>query len=210
MAGARAGEQLVGAALAADPRVRDLCDRTASYEDLDFGFTYRSMAVTLDVKEKRQRYSEGIRRLWAGVAEGDLFVVDETVFRRVVWQGGGGYLLVHDVPSGRWCVFGPWELTLGHSVRYGRWGERREGKPFLKGKLLLNLSAASEATPELSVDAVLRTVDIARRWRSRVEPVPDRRGAAARTRRLTPATIRTKEDRPACPDHAGDPTPHWP
>lgn len=172
LAGARAVERQVARALDDDPRISDLVDRTVSYEDLDFSFIYRSMTVTVDVKEKRQRYSAGIRRLWPEVAEEDLFVVDETVFRRVVWQGGGGYLLVHDVPNGRWTVFGPWELTLGHRVRYGRWGQRRGGFPFLKGKLLLDLSTGSEATAELSVDAILRTVDVARRWRSRVEPFP--------------------------------------
>lgn len=172
LAGARAVERQVAAALDADRRVHDLADRTASFESLDFFFTYRSMTVTVDVKEKRQRYSSGIRGLWPEIDERDLFVVDETVFRRVVWQGGGGYLLVHDLPVGRWAVFGPWELTLGHRVRYGRWGRRHGGSPFLKGKLLLDLSTASETTAELSVDAILRTVDVARRWRSRVEPFP--------------------------------------
>ena len=171
LAGARAVEQRVAAALAADGRVRQLSDRTSSFEELDFSFRYRALSVTLDVKEKRQRYSRGVQALWAEVAERDLFIVDETVFRRVVWQGGGGYLLVHDLPSRRWLVFGPWELTLGAKVRYGRWGRRRES-PFLKGKLLLDLSGATEKTQDLSVDAVLRAVDLACAWRSRVEPYP--------------------------------------
>lgn len=171
LADARAVEGEVGAALAAHRHVRDLSDHTSSFEELDFSFTYRPTAVTLDVKEKRQRYSHGIRELWPQLGEPELFIVDETVFRRVVWQGGGGYLLVHDVPSARWAVFGPWELTLGRRMRYARWGQRG-ASPFLKGKLLLDLSTAAEATGELSVDAVLRTVDAARAWRSRVEPYP--------------------------------------
>ncbi len=171
LAGARDVEQQVAAALAADRRVRQLSDRTSSFEELDFCFSYRTMTVTLDVKEKRQRYSRGVQGLWPEVAESDLFIVDETVFRRVVWQGGGGYLLVHDLPSQRWLVFGPWELTLGAKVRYGRWGQRRDSR-FLKGKLLLDLSSAVETTAGLSVDAVLRAVDVACAWRSRVEPYP--------------------------------------
>lgn len=171
LAAARAVERDVADALGADRRVHDLADHTASYDDLDFSFSYRRSTVTLDVKEKRQRYSRGIRDLWPGLAERDLFIVDETVFRRVVWQGGGGYLLVHDVPAGRWVLFGPWELTLGRKVRYGRWGRRRESR-FLKGKLLLDLSSALETSDELSVDAVLRGVDVATSWRSRVEPYP--------------------------------------
>ncbi len=171
LAGARLVERQVGAALAADPRLRNLSDHTSSFEELDFSFTYRAMTVTLDVKEKRQRYSRGIRELWPQLGERELFIVDETVFRRVVWQGGGGYLLVHDVPSARWAVFGPWELTLGRRLRYGRWG-RRQGAPFLKGKLLLDLASAAETTEELSVDAILRSVDVTRAWLSRVEPYP--------------------------------------
>lgn len=171
LAAARAVEQQVGAALATDRRVADLVDHTASLDALDFSFAYKGMPVTLDVKEKRQRYSDGIRALWPALHEARLFIVDETVFRRVVWQGGGGYLLVHDVPSEQWAVFGPWELTLAHRVRYGRWGQRR-GSSFLKGKLLLDLHSAAEATPALSVDAILRAVDAARRWRNRVEPYP--------------------------------------
>jgi hypothetical protein len=171
LAGAQEVERQVAAALAGDGRVRQLSDHTSSYEELDFSFSYRAFTVTVDVKEKRQRYSRGIQELWPEVCEPDLFIVDETVFRRVVWQGGGGYLLVHDRPSRRWLVFGPWELTLGSKVRYGRWGRRRESD-FLKGKLLLDLATASEETPELSVDAILRAVDLARAWRSRVEPYP--------------------------------------
>lgn len=171
LASARAVEEQVGAALVADRRVQELSDHTLSFEELDFSFTYRAMTVTLDVKEKRQRYSRGICELWPQLGEADLFIVDETVFRRVVWQGGGGYLLIHDVPTARWAVFGPWELTLGRRMRYGRWGQRR-GSRFLKGKLLLDLSAAGETTDELSVDAIIRSVDVARTWRSRVEPYP--------------------------------------
>lgn len=171
LSGARAVEAFVGEQLRGDPSLHAVEDHTASFVDLDFSFRYRGMPVTLDVKEKRQRYSRGVQELWPGVREADLFIVDETVFRRVVWQGGGGYLLVHDIPSRRWLVFGPWELTLGRKVRYGRWGQRRDAR-FLKGKLLLDLSSATETTDDLSVDAVLRAVDVALDWRSRVEPYP--------------------------------------
>lgn len=105
--GARQSEALVAEALTSDRRLTDVVDRTASFDQLDFSFCYRGVSVTLDVKEKLQRYSRGISDLWPSVAEADQFIVDETVFRRVVWQGGGGYLLIHDVPGARWVVFGP-------------------------------------------------------------------------------------------------------
>ncbi len=125
------------------------------------------------MKEKLQRYSRGVQQLWAGVSERDLFIVDETVYRRIVWQGGGGYLIVHDAPGDRWDVLGPWELTLGRRERYGRWGTRRQER-FLKGKLLLDLSGAAGESQDFSVDQVLQTIDQSWAWRDRVEPYPIR------------------------------------
>jgi hypothetical protein len=171
LAAARAVESEVRELLGSDRRVRDLEDHTGSFERLDFSFAYRRRTITLDVKEKRQPYSAGIRGLWPEVPEPDLFVVDETVFRRVVWQGGGGFLAIHDVPRGRWCYFGPWELTLGARLRYGRWG-RRGGGPFLKGKLLVDLRGAAGDTARFDVGELLRVIDTAERWRDRVEPYP--------------------------------------
>jgi hypothetical protein len=97
LANARAVEQQVGDVIRADHRLADVDDRTASFDQLDFRFRSRGGLVTLDVKEKRQAYSRGIGDLWRELPEPEMFVVDETVFRRVVWQGGGGYLLIHDV-----------------------------------------------------------------------------------------------------------------
>lgn len=171
LSGARAVEAFVAEQLRGDPALRDLEDHTASFVDLDFSFRYRGMPVTLDVKEKRQPYSRGVQELWPGLHEADLFIVDETVFRRVVWQGGGGYLLIHDVPAGRWLVLGPWELTLGHRRRYGRWGDRG-GAPFLKGKLLVDLGTATHGAADFSTDLVKRSIEESRAWRDRVQPYP--------------------------------------
>jgi hypothetical protein len=171
LAAARAVEQEVHRLLAADTRIRELEDHTAGFDKLDFAFKYRGRPITLDVKEKRQRYSSGVRDLWREVAEEHLFIVDETVFRRVVWQGGGGFLAIHDVPRQRWCYFGPWELTLGARLRYARWGQRGD-TPFLKGKLLIDLRGAATQTPQFDTGAMLRTVESAARWRDRPEPYP--------------------------------------
>jgi len=168
---AREAERLVADVLDGAPKVRDVQDRTASFDRLDFEFSYRGMAVSLDVKEKRQPYSRAVRDLWPRVPEHNLFIVDETVYRRVVWQGGGGYLAIHDCPTDRWLVFGPWELTLGRRVRYARWGQRRD-RPFLKGKLLFDLASAAREARAFTVDLVLRTIDDSRSWRDAVEPYP--------------------------------------
>jgi hypothetical protein len=171
LAAARAVEHHVYEVLAADRRIRDVQDHTASLSELDFSFTFRERPITLDVKEKRQHYSTGIKQLWDEVAEKNLFVVDETVFRRVVWQGGGGYLVIRDLPAGRWCYFGPWELTLGNHLRYARWG-RRYDRPFLKGKLLVDLGGAASETAQLDITELLRVVEGSERWRDRPDPYP--------------------------------------
>lgn len=154
LANARPGEADLAGILAADSRLDDFVDNSDAVDKLDFSFTFGGARVDIDLKEKRQRYSLGIAELWPEVAHQDLFVVDETVYRRVVWQGGGGYLVVHDHPEERWAIFGPWELTLGPRRRYQRWGQRR-GESFLKGKILLDLTAAARVSRSFSVDDLL-------------------------------------------------------
>jgi hypothetical protein len=75
------------------------------------------------------------------------------------------------MPGGRWCYFGPWELTLGDHVRYARWGKRYD-RSFLKGKLLVNLEGAAAQTTELDVTELLRVVESSERWRDKPEPYP--------------------------------------
>ncbi len=155
---ARAAEAELAPLLAGDPRVAALRDHTRDFDRLDFSFRYRELEVRLDLKEKRQPYSAEYRKMWQEVAPRDLFILDETVYRRIVWQGGGGYLLVHDWPGDRWVIFGPWELTLGPRVRYERWG-RRTGAPFVKGKLMLNLAAGAVERPTFRVDDLMGVID---------------------------------------------------
>lgn len=154
LAHARAAEAELAEILASDSRLDEFEDNSAEVDRLDYSFSFGGARVEVDLKEKLQRYSPGIARLWSELPPQDLFVVDETVYRRVVWQGGGGYLVVHDHPEGRWAIFGPWELTLGPRVRYQRWGQRR-GESFLKGKILLNLGAAARVSRTFSVDDLL-------------------------------------------------------
>ena len=167
---ARKGEAELAEILRADPRIRDLEDHTADFDTLDFSFTHGGRRVYVDLKEKLRRYSSGIARLWPEVPPADLFIVDETVFRRIVWQGGGGYLVVHDHPGRRWAIFGPWELTLGPRIRYQRRGTRTS--EFFKGKVLLSLSAAAGIGPRFSVGDLLGVVASSVRRRDQVGPVP--------------------------------------
>jgi hypothetical protein len=173
-------ESIVASMLHASELVSELEDHTADFDRLDFSFVWKRGRVWLDVKEKRQRYSAGIGSLWPERRAEDLFVIDETVYRRIVWQGGGGYLAVHDVPGGRWAYFGPWELTLGPRRRYNRWIEKAPGNRLRKGKILLDLSTTPVVADSFSVEAVGEVVDRARAGRDQLagieiglDPLPD-------------------------------------
>lgn len=156
--------------LRADDRLVDLEDHTEGHDLLDFSFVHRDQRVWIDLKEKRQPYSFGIQELWGDVPASCLFILDETVYRRIIWQGGGGYLVVHDHPGSRWVIFGPWELTLGPRVRYQRWG-KRSARSFLKGKILLDLRAGAMQSRHFSVDDLLWVIDSAAAGRESVEAV---------------------------------------
>lgn len=159
---ARAGEQEVAGALRAHPQVSHLSDYTTEHDELDFRFRFDGGDTRVDVKEKRSTLSVELRELWPEVPEPELFVVDETAFRTLLWAEGLGYLLVHDVPQRRWHVFGPWELALGPRRRFERRGNRGAGE-FLKGKLLFDFRSAAATTEQLSIDALLDVVRESRR-----------------------------------------------
>ena len=167
---ARAAEDAFATELRADARIEDLEDHTGSHDQLDFSFAHQGRRVWVDLKEKRQPYSYGVRELWPDVPASCLFIVDETVYRRIVWQGGGGYLVVHDLPGDRWAIFGPWELALGPRVRYQRWGQKERGR-FRKGKILLDIRAAAHQSRNFSVDDLLWVVDRSAAEREAVEAV---------------------------------------
>jgi hypothetical protein len=82
---ARPTEQIVRAALAANPNVSHLSDFTAEMDALDFEFQFDGGRVRLDVKEKRRRLSDDICDLWPDVDEAHLFVLDETALRTLAW-----------------------------------------------------------------------------------------------------------------------------
>ncbi len=167
---ARAAEARLAETLRGDHRIEALIDRSNDFDSLDFSFNYEGGRVELDLKEKINPTSSGLAALWPDVPAGDIFVVDETVYRRIVWNGGGGYLLVHDYPEVRWLIFGPWELTLGPRMRYERWGKRRD-KAFKKGKVMLDLRAAASTSRSFEVDDLLRVIERSRALRDSVEAV---------------------------------------
>lgn len=146
-------------------------DSTSAFNAMDFLVNVRGRPRWIDVKGKWSDYSHEIRALWPEVPPAELFVIDETAFRRVVWLGSAGYMAVHDHRARRWVFLGPWELTLSESRRYQRRGHLHAA--FLKGKLLLDLRCSawqSAKTPDIQVlldlfvatDAALRQIQSVR------------------------------------------------
>jgi hypothetical protein len=173
LAAARAAEAALAEELRADPRVEGFADHTTAFDRLDFSFVYSGLPVQVDLKEKIRPTSRGLAALWPEVPPEHLFVLDETVYRRIVWHGGGGYLIVHDHPQRRWAIFGPWELTLGPRTRYRRHG-RTEASTFLKGKILLDLRTAARSATEFEVGDLLDVIEASRAQRDAVDAVAGR------------------------------------
>ena len=171
LARARRAERELMEVLREDGRLQNLSDHTAEFDRLDISFRYLGIGpVQVDLKEKLRPTSRGLAGMWPEVKPADLFVLDETVYRRIVWHGGGGYLIVHDHPHERWAIFGPWELTLGPRLRYRR--RERKATEFFKGKLLLDLTTAGSLSREFRVDHLLAVVERSRAQRDDVDAVP--------------------------------------
>jgi ATP-dependent Lhr-like helicase len=160
----------VAKALRSHPSVSRFLDLTEDL-DIDYEFVFERQLVHVDLKEKHSPLSVDYREAWPEVPPADLFLVDELSWRKLLWREGMGYLLIHDRPEGRWCVFGPWELALGPRRRLERVGDKGNG-PFRKGKLLIDLRSAATASPVLDVDAFLNVVRQSRVSLHKVESIP--------------------------------------
>ena len=192
LAGAKPTEADVAQALKRHPAVSHLADFTSETDAADFSFRFEDRDVRLELKEKKSHLTHDFTEQWREVPPSDLFVVDETSFRRLVWPEGLGYLLVHDEPERRWCTFGPWELCLGPRRRFERWGDKGGGA-FLKGKLLLDLRTAAARTPNLDIEAVLAVVRSSRAAVDQVEAVK----------------VRNEDDLPVIPKGRPRPATPW-
>ena len=201
LAAAREVEARVHAALLAHPEISHLSDFTGEMDVLDFEFQFERQKVQVDAKAKMSRLSAEFVELWPEAPRDELFIVDETSFRELVWKEGLGYLLVEDQPRHRWHVFGPWELCLGPRRRFERLGNKK-GSEFLKGKLLLDFRTASRTTAELDIDALL---DVVRQSRVALRQV---RAVPIRTQDELPVLPRTSKAEPELipgPPHESQP-----
>jgi ATP-dependent Lhr-like helicase len=203
VAAARPTESRVHAALEAHPLISHISNYTEEFDVPDFEFRLDGREVRLEVKAKTQPYSVDYAELWPEIPPSDLFVLDETSYRRLLWGDGMGFVLVEDQPRRQWHAFGPWELCLGPRRRFQRQGNRGAG-PFLKGKLLLDLRTAAATTPDVSVDVLVSVVRASRRDLARVEAV------GVRTREALPLVPKELERAATVVQTVADPTPATP
>ena len=158
-------EAEVAAAIDAHPALVRLTTSTASLDRLDYQLLGPGERLCeLELKAKRRPY-QGWSALCPDVDPVDLFILDELALRRIVDAGRFGFLLVRDIPGGRWALWSTTELVLATKVR----AERRlaTGTGRTKGKLLMDLSSAASVADTLAAAlAALATLVgvIDRRW----------------------------------------------
>ncbi|MGH9151607.1 MAG: hypothetical protein ACRD03_04175, partial [Acidimicrobiales bacterium] len=158
-------EAEVAAALDAHPVLVRLSTWTASCDRLDYQLLGPGERLCeLELKAKRRPY-QGWSALRPDVLPVDLFILDELALRRIVDAGRYGFLLVRDMPGGRWALWSTAELVLATKVRAGR--RLATGVDRTKGKLLMDLASAAAVTDTLAgalseLAALVGVID--RRW----------------------------------------------
>lgn len=181
LANRRALEAQVEAALRCRPELELLASSTNAYDRLDFQLRARdAQLVELELKAKLQPLSSGWTALRPEVDPADLFVLDELALRKVIDVGRFGFLLVRDLPRGRWALWSAGDLLLSSKVRTSR-VLHKSARPVLKGKLLLDLSEAAFVGERLAptLDALCELTGRLDSWWNDVSPWP-RIGTASR------------------------------
>lgn len=151
-------EDEFAAALAAHPALLLVRRSTAALDALDYQVLGPGERLAqVELKAKHQPY-RGWSHLRPGLAERDLFILDELALRRLVEAGRYGYLVVVDAPSARWCVWSTAELVLASKVRTVR--VLASGRTRLKAKVLLDLgeSGTTAGSSAEAADALARSL----------------------------------------------------
>ena len=122
------------------------------------------------LKPEHQPY-RGWGHLRPELAELDLFILDELALRKIVDAGRYAYLVVADVPGGRWCVWSTAERP-GHQDPHS--AGVATGSYRQKAKVLLDLrEAAARVTDEyVATDVVAQMLGSCDAHWQAIEPWP--------------------------------------
>jgi hypothetical protein len=165
-------ETQVGRAIDVHRDLARLKTSTSALDRLDFQLLGPGEQLCeLELKAKRQRY-RGWGANWPSVPEKHLFMVDELALRRLVDAGRFAFLLVRDVPGGRWCLWSTTELVLTTKVRVAR--QLAGPRPAIKGKVLIDLrsAAATHATLAATLSQLAAMVGVIQRRWADISPWP--------------------------------------
>jgi hypothetical protein len=154
LAGRHSLEQRMALALAGHPDCVLLKRATSSLDELDYAIAGPGDRLgQVGLKAKHQPY-RGWGHLRPELAELDLFILDELALRKIVDAGRYAYLVVADIPGGRWCVWSTAELVLATKTRTVR--ALATGSYRQKAKVLLDLrEAAAQVTDEYAATDVV-------------------------------------------------------
>jgi hypothetical protein len=143
---------------------------TSSLDRLDFQVLGPGDRLCeLELKAKHQRYNGWSR---PGVAERDLFILDELALRKIIDGGRHAFLLVFDAPNRRWVLWGVMDLVLATKTRIARPLATGAGK--VKGKVLLDLGESPSHHSHLveALDAMAANIRMIDEHWSSIEPWP--------------------------------------
>lgn len=126
---ARAFEDQVAEALR--PHVHTVLTQFTSNDKVDIMIP----PLWLDIKEKKQSYTERWMKHWPNMAEPDAFIIDELSVRRLVEHHPYGYVLVQDRPLGRLLTASTSKLITMPKVQL----DRQTSPDRKKGKWLVDL-----------------------------------------------------------------------
>lgn len=159
-------------ALAAHPKLVLARRATQSLDALDFAVLGPGERLAqVELKAKHQPY-RGWAQLRPELEERDLFILDELALRKLVDAGRYSYLVVADLPTGRWCVWSIVDLVLASKVRTVRTLATGAGR--VKAKVLVNLREAAAVTysPAGAADIVASSLSECDQHWAAIEPWP--------------------------------------
>ena len=172
LAGRHRLEDNMAQALASHPELILARRATHALDALDFTVLGPGERLAqVELKAKHQPY-RGWAQLRPELAERDVFLLDELALRRLVDAGRYAYLVVADLPTGRWCVWSTADLVLASKVRTVRALATGAGR--LKAKVLVDFreAAAVVDSPGTAAGVVADSIGHCDRLWGAIEPWP--------------------------------------